>query len=77
MQYLLTADGRVSLVERPARDDEVGRNALEVADGLPVRIFHSGEKIGFWEKDKLTIKAGDILLVIAHNGSGAATPQPG
>ncbi|MDP1718161.1 MAG: NAD-binding protein, partial [Burkholderiales bacterium] len=72
---LLTADGRVSLVERPAKDDEIGRNALEVADGLLVRIFRSGEKIGFWEKDKLTIKAGDILLVIVHNVTGAEASQ--
>ncbi len=72
---LLTTDGRVSLVERPAKDDEIGRNALEVADGLLVRIFRSGEKIGFWEKDKLTIKAGDILLVIVHNDTGAEASQ--
>lgn len=73
---LLTADGRVSLVERLAKSEEIGNNALEVTDGLLVRIFRGGEKIGFWEKDKLKIQAGDILLVIVHHDGGEETPQP-
>jgi len=61
---LLTADGPVRLVERPATAEEAGRRPGEITDGLLVRIYRGGEHIGFWEGAKNTIQAGDILLMI-------------
>lgn len=71
---LLTANGRVRLVERPATADEAGCSPGEIKDGLLVRIYRGGEHIGFWETAKNTIQAGDILLMIVP-ADGAAAGQ--
>lgn len=61
---LLTSDGRVALVERVARTDEVGKSMRELAGGLVVRLYRRGEPVGFWENDKNRIEDGDLLLII-------------
>ncbi len=61
---LLTANGRVRLVERPATAEEAGRRPAEITDGLLVRIYRGGEHIGFWDTEKNTVQPGDILLMI-------------
>lgn len=66
---LLTADGRVRLVERPATRDETGRRPAEITGGLLVRIHRGGEHIGFWETAKNTVQPGDILLMIVPGKS--------
>lgn len=61
---LLTSGGRVSLVERVAAPDEVGKSMRELACGLVVRLYRGGEPIGFWETDKSRIEQDDLLLII-------------
>jgi voltage-gated potassium channel len=61
---LVTAAGRVQLVERPARLDEVGKPLAACQGGLAVRIMRGGEAIGFWEPGAASIAAGDIILEI-------------
>ncbi len=61
---LLTSDGRVALVERVAAPDEVGKSMREVTSGLVVRLYRSGEPVGFWETDKNVIERDDLLLII-------------
>jgi len=61
---LLTSAGRVSLVERVAAPDELGKTMRELACGLVVRLYRGGEPIGFWETDKSRIERDDLLLII-------------
>lgn len=61
---LLTQGGRVHLIERTARADEVGKALRDITDGLGVRIHRGGGCVGFWEQDKTIIEAGDVLIVI-------------
>jgi voltage-gated potassium channel len=61
---MLNSAGRVAFRERVAAPDEVGKAMKDIADGLVVRLYRDGEPIGFWEKDKGVIRAGDLLLVI-------------
>ena len=69
MLDLLTAGGRVSLIERAARPEEIGMNPQQVHEALVVRIHRGEDKIGYWESDKFTIQAGDTLLMIAHQSA--------
>jgi voltage-gated potassium channel len=62
---LISAGGRVTLVEREARPEDVGRALREVADGLVLRVNRGAEVVGFWEQD-VRIRAGDRLVLIVH-----------
>jgi len=66
---LLTAGGHVRLIERAALPEEIGMSPRQIHDALVVRIHRGEDKIGYWESDKFTIRAGDILLMIAHHGA--------
>lgn len=68
---LLTAGGRVRLMERAARPEEIGMNPQQIHEALVVRIHRGEDKIGYWESDKFTIQSGDILLMIAHQSKAA------
>ncbi len=61
---LVTAEGRVQLVERAARPEEVGKPLAACQGGLAVRIIRGSEAIGFWEPGAASIAAGDIILEI-------------
>jgi voltage-gated potassium channel len=61
---LLTSAGRVSLVERVAAPDDLGKSMRDLACGLVVRLYRDGEPIGFWETGKNHIEQGDLLLII-------------
>ncbi|MBB4632120.1 potassium channel family protein [Sphingosinicella soli] len=61
---LVTAAGRVQLIERAVRDDEIGRPLSSCGQGLAVRIIRGSEVIGFWEPAAGSIAAGDIILEI-------------
>lgn len=69
---LLTAGGRVRLIERAARPEEIGMNPQQIHEALVVRIYRGEDKIGYWESDRFTIQAGDVLLMIAHHPAAAA-----
>jgi voltage-gated potassium channel len=61
---MLNSGGRVTFRERLAAPDEVGKPMRDVADGLVVRLYRDGEPVGFWEREKGMVRAGDLLLVI-------------
>lgn len=61
---LITAGGRVTLVERDARPEDVGRTPREIPEGLCVRVLRGKEIFGFWEQD-VRVQTGDRLVVIA------------
>jgi voltage-gated potassium channel len=63
---LITANGRVMLIEREARAEEVGTRPGDIRDGLLVRICRGTRSIGFWEHG-ITVEAGDKLVMIRPN----------
>ena len=60
---LISADGRVALVEREAGPEDVGRTPRDVPDGLLLGIRRKDRVIGFWEPDA-RVEAGDRLVLI-------------
>lgn len=60
---LISAGGRVTLIEREALPQEIGRTPLQVQESRIVRITRAGQAFGFWEADA-RIQQGDLLVVI-------------
>jgi voltage-gated potassium channel len=61
---LATMRGKVRLVERDIRPDEVGKPLKDVADGLGLRIIRDGTPYGFWRPQVEKLEAGDIIMEI-------------
>ena len=61
---LLSARGRVTLVERPAAPQEVGQATNAVTGMLIVGLVHDGRMFSFYEDPPRTIEEGDVLIVI-------------
>ncbi len=67
---LVVAEGRVQLIERPARMDELGKPLKACETGLGTRIIRDGQPIGFWEEAASSIEAGDIIVeIVPKNGA--------
>lgn len=66
---LASVEGRVQLVERKVRADEVGKplSAL-TSGGRGLRIYRKGRAIGFWEDDAAALEDGDEIVEIAPTG---------
>ncbi|MCY1671048.1 potassium channel family protein [Novosphingobium sp. SL115] len=62
---LASVEGRVQLVEREVRPDEIGR-PLRCLDsgGQGLRIYRNGATHGFWEDGAKILQAGDIIVEI-------------
>lgn len=60
---MLTIDGSVMMQERPAREADIGRTPLELADGVALRVHRGDAVLGFWEPDA-RIRAGDRLIIV-------------
>jgi voltage-gated potassium channel len=71
IQDLVVADGRVQLIERAARLDEIGLPLANCRDGLGVRIIRDGQAIGFWEDAAQSVVAGDVILLIVPTDAAA------
>jgi voltage-gated potassium channel len=61
---LISAGGGVTMHERPARDEDIGRMPKEIAGELVVRVLRDSRALAFWE-DEARIRFGDRLVVIA------------
>lgn len=62
---LASVSGRVQLVEREVCSEEIGRPLDQLASGgIGLRIYRDGEALGFWDADKTTLQAGDIVVEI-------------
>jgi len=71
---LASATGRVKLVQRAIKDDEVGLAMNDVVkDGLGVRIYRGNDVYGFWEPETKKLEEGDIIVEIIP-GNGAERP---
>ncbi|HEX7929731.1 MAG TPA: potassium channel family protein [Sphingomicrobium sp.] len=61
---LASREGRVQLIERDVRPDEVGKALKEVSDGLGLRIIRGGTPYGFWRPQVAKLESGDIIMEI-------------
>jgi len=62
---LISAGGRVTLVERDARAEEVGRLPVELTESRVLRVLRGEHGFGFWEP-QARIQQGDKLVVVSQ-----------
>ena len=61
---LASREGRVQLIERDVRPEEVGKALKEVSKGLGLRIIRDGTPYGFWRPQVEKLEPGDIVMEI-------------
>lgn len=61
---LASREGRVQLIERDIKPEEVGKSLKEISDGLGLRIIRDGTPYGFWRPQVQKLEAGDIIMEI-------------
>ena len=61
---LATMGGRVRLVERDVRPEEIGKALGDLKETLGLRIIRDGTAYGFWRPQVKKLKAGDIIMEI-------------
>ena len=61
---LATMGGRVRLIERNVRQDEIGKALKDLPEGLGLRIIRDGTPYGFWRPQVQKLEAGDIIMEI-------------
>lgn len=71
---LASMKGKVRLIERDIRPDEVGKS-LRDACGLGVRIIRDGRAYGFWRPQVQKLEPGDVIMEIAQTAEGQE-PSP-
>jgi voltage-gated potassium channel len=60
---LASVSGRVQLVERPVRPEEIGRSLENLSSGgRGLRVYRGKQELGFWET--CTLEAGDTVVEI-------------
>jgi voltage-gated potassium channel len=69
---LASNEGKVQMVERQARPEEVGKSLRDLPDELGVRIIRDGQAYGFWRPQATKIEEGDIIMSISPSASAAA-----
>ena len=61
---LASREGRVQLIERDVKPEEVGKSLNEISDGLGLRIIRNGTPYGFWRPQVRKLETGDIIMEI-------------
>ena len=61
---LASREGRVQLIERDVKPEEVGKSLNEISDGLGLRIIRDGTPYGFWRPQVQKLEPGDIIMEI-------------
>ncbi len=75
VQDLLTAGGRVTLIERPPKPEEIGQSAAALKPDILLRLYRRGEVYNFWDlQEGQKMAAGDTLLILA-SAVGASDPR--
>lgn len=65
MADLATVSGKVQLIERPVRPEEIGRSIDQLATaGRGLRLYRGEQAFGFWEKEAQHLQAGDVVVEI-------------
>jgi voltage-gated potassium channel len=61
---LATMGGRVRMIEREVRPEEVGTSLKDLTNELGLRIIRDGKPFGFWRPQVQKLEAGDIIMAI-------------
>ena len=61
---LASIQGKVQLVERDVRPEEIGKPLKDIGDGLGLRIIRDGTPYGFWRPQVAKLQEGDIVMQI-------------
>jgi voltage-gated potassium channel len=61
---LLSARGRVTLLERPAAEHEIGCWSNALAGAVVIGLVRDGRMLSFYEEPPCLVEAGDLLMVI-------------
>ncbi|MCA9470492.1 MAG: potassium channel family protein [Nitrospirales bacterium] len=65
MEDLLTAGGRVNLVEEAVRDEDVGKTPADLKPDVLLCVFRQGSTLSPWEfKENECLEPGDVLLLL-------------
>lgn len=65
---LASVTGRVQLVEREVRPEEVGATLATLASGgVGLRLYRGGKMQGYWESGDSPLEPGDVIVEIIPN----------
>ena len=62
---LASMKGKVRLIERCVKPEEIGKALKDVSDGLGLRIIREGTAYGFWRPQVASLQSGDVIMEIA------------
>jgi voltage-gated potassium channel len=65
---LASVDGKVRLIEREVREDEVGRPLRDLSGAVGLRLIRHGTAYGFWRPQAEKLESGDTIMEIKPNG---------
>ncbi|HXH53330.1 MAG TPA: potassium channel family protein [Sphingomicrobium sp.] len=71
---LASIGGKVQLIERPVRPEEVGKPLRDVADAVGLRLIRDGIAYGFWRPQAAKLEAGDVIMEIKPTDPNAPLP---
>ena len=66
---LASRQGRVQLIERAVRPEEVGKSLKDISDGLGLRIIRDEIAYGFWRPQVDKLEAADLIMEIVPTAS--------
>jgi voltage-gated potassium channel len=61
---LASMGGKVRLIERQVRPEEVGKSLKDIAGGLGLRIIRDGTPYGFWRPQVADLQPSDVIMEI-------------
>ena len=61
---LASMKGKVRMIEREVRPEEVGKALRDISAGLGLRIIRDGTPYGFWRPQVASLEAGDLIMEI-------------
>lgn len=68
IEDLVTAGGRVDLIEEPVRPEDIGKTAADFFPDVLLRVYRSGEALSLKElHNKERLEEGDVLLLLKQN----------
>lgn len=68
---LLTARGKIALVERTVRHDEIGKTPADLKPHILLRLYRGEQMLALSELDKVErLKAGDIMVLLTTTQNG-------
>ena len=69
---LASVTGRVQLVERSVKPEEIGQPLSQMEGGtIGLRIYRGGRPYGYWQEEARKLQSGDVIVEIIHTGEGA------